>query len=128
MIKTLSLIGATIAMGAASFAVPTAAAEAQSYQRYERGDRYYAPRRYQNYDRYQRSYRYQPRYNRYAYRGERCDSGTGGTIVGAIAGGLLGHEVVGRRGDRTAGTIIGGAVGALAGNAIDRSGNPRYCR
>ena len=43
-----------------------------------------------------------------------------GTIIGAIAGGLLGHEVAGRRGDRTTGTIIGGAVGAVAGRAIDK--------
>ncbi|VAV96601.1 hypothetical protein MNBD_ALPHA04-174, partial [hydrothermal vent metagenome] len=43
----------------------------------------------------------------------------GGTIIGAIAGGLLGNEVA-RRGDKTVGTIIGGAAGALAGRAIDR--------
>src|SRR3546814_17906693 len=54
------------------------------------------------------------------YRGYRCDSGTGGTILGAIAGGLLGNEVVGRYGDRTAGALVGAGVGALAGRAIDR--------
>lgn len=59
------------------------------------------------------------------YRGYRCDKGTGGTIIGAIAGGLLGHEVVGRRGDRTAGVIVGAGVGALAGRAIDRSSGRR---
>jgi len=55
----------------------------------------------------------------------RCrDKGTGGTIIGAIAGGLLGHEVgEGRynRGDGTAGAIVGAGVGALAGRAIDRN-------
>jgi hypothetical protein len=49
----------------------------------------------------------------------RCHGGTSGTIIGAIAGGLLGNAVAGY-GDRTAGTIIGGGVGALAGNAIGR--------
>lgn len=49
----------------------------------------------------------------------RCHDGTGGAIIGAIAGGLLGNAVAGY-GDRTAGTIIGGGVGALAGNAIGR--------
>lgn len=58
-------------------------------------------------------------------RGYRCDKGTGGTIVGAIAGGLLGREVTGRYGDRTMGTIIGAGVGAVAGRAIDRSGGNR---
>jgi hypothetical protein len=59
------------------------------------------------------------------YRGGRCrDKGTGGTIIGAIAGGLLGNEIgQGRynRGDGTAGAIVGAGVGALAGRAIDRN-------
>ena len=46
-------------------------------------------------------------------------SGTGGLVVGALAGSLLGREVSPR--DRTAGAIIGGGVGALAGRALDRS-------
>jgi hypothetical protein len=54
----------------------------------------------------------------YYDRHHRCD-GTGGAIIGAIAGGLLGNAVAGY-GDRTAGTIIGGGAGALAGNAIGR--------
>ena len=49
----------------------------------------------------------------------RCDRGTGGTIIGAIAGGLLGNAVVGR-GDRAIGTIAGAGAGALAGRAVDR--------
>jgi hypothetical protein len=49
----------------------------------------------------------------------RCDRGTDGTILGAIAGGLLGNGVA-RRGDRTTGAIVGAGVGALAGRAIDR--------
>jgi len=49
-----------------------------------------------------------------------CDRGTGGTILGAIAGGLLGNAAVGRRGNATVGTLAGAGIGALAGNAIDR--------
>jgi len=52
-------------------------------------------------------------------RSYRCDKGNGGTVIGAIAGGLLGNEVAGR-GDRTMGTVIGAGVGAVAGRAIDR--------
>ncbi len=90
----------------------------------DRNDNYYESRgdyrksRYDRYNRYDRGDR--------GYRGERCDKGTGGTIIGAIAGGLLGNEIVGRRGDKTAGLIIGAGVGALAGRAIDRS-NSRRC-
>lgn len=51
----------------------------------------------------------------------RCrDEGTGGAVVGAIAGGLLGNQVA-RRGDKTLGTIIGGVGGALIGREIDRA-------
>ena len=86
--------------------------------RYGRDDRRYDRSDYRGYDR--RDYRS----DRRAYRGDRrnyrqCDNGTGGTVIGAIAGGLAGHEIAGR-GDRTVGTIIGGAVGALAGRAIDK--------
>ena len=87
--------------------------------RYGRDDRRYDRRDYRRDNR--RDYRS----NRNYYRGDRrnyrqCDKGTGGTIIGAIAGGLAGHEIAGR-GDRTVGTIIGGAAGALAGRAIDRN-------
>ncbi len=60
------------------------------------------------------------RHDRYYGHGHRCkrDNGTGGLVIGAIAGGLLGHEVAR---DKTAGTIVGGGVGAIAGRAIDRS-------
>jgi hypothetical protein len=53
-------------------------------------------------------------------RGYRCDKGTGGTVIGAVVGGLAGREVA-RRGNKTEGAIIGAAVGALAGRAIDKS-------
>ena len=57
--------------------------------------------------------------DRRGYDRHRCRNGAGGTILGAIAGGLLGNAVSGY-GDRTAGTIIGGGAGALAGSAIAR--------
>jgi uncharacterized protein YcfJ len=47
-------------------------------------------------------------------------------VIGAVGGGLLGREVVGRRGDRTAGTIVGAGAGALAGRALQKAGN--HCR
>jgi uncharacterized protein YcfJ len=47
-------------------------------------------------------------------------------VIGAVVGGLLGREVVGRRGDRTAGTIVGAGAGALAGRALQKAGN--HCR
>ena len=93
-------------------------------------DRYEDGYRYSNYDRndyrndrrdYRRDRQYQN--NNYQYRNnyQRCNnSGTGGTIIGAVAGGLLGNQVA-RRGNRTEGSIIGAAVGALAGRAIDKS-------
>ena len=87
---------------------------------YSRGDRYD-----DRYDRreYRRGDRYYQNNNRNNYNYQRCNnSGTGGTIIGAVAGGLLGDQVA-RRGSRTEGTIIGAAVGALAGRAIDKSGN-----
>lgn len=125
MFKTISLGAAALAMGATAL-IPTAA-EAQRWHghRYERayGDAYA--------DGYNRGPRYdQRRYydrGRYNHRDRRCSSGTTGTIVGAIAGGLLGRAID-TRGDRTLGTVLGGAGGALAGHAIEKSDNPRYCR
>lgn len=126
MIKQLSMIGAAIAMTAGTL-IPAAPAAAQRYygDRYDNGGNgyYRGDRGYRNDRGYYRGNRYQ---DRRGYRGYRCrDSGTGGTIIGAIAGGLLGHEVVGRRGDKTAGTIVGAGVGALAGRAIDRNDGRR---
>ena len=122
MFKKLSLIGAALAMTGTAI-IPATQASAQGRYEYRDGRGY--DRGYnRGYDR--RSYRGQDR--RY-YRGrnnQRCDS-SAGTIVGAIAGGLLGNSVAGR-GDRTMGTVVGGAVGALAGREIDRSGQPRHCR
>ena len=73
---------------------------------------------------YGAGYGYQQRGRYRQDYGYRCGNSNTGTIVGAIAGGLIGNSVAGR-GDRTLGMILGGGVGALAGSAIDR--NNRRC-
>jgi hypothetical protein len=134
MLKTLSLVGAALAMTAGAV-VPLAPAQAQRYgydQSYRDG---YNRDGYNGYDRSYRGNDRSYRGNDRSYRGydrryrarQKCNDGDGGTIVGAIAGGLLGNTVAGR-GDRTLGTILGAGVGALAGRAIDRSDRPGYCR
>ena len=110
MLKTLSLAGAALAMTASAL-VPVRAASAQrgyygGYDRVYRGDRgYYRDRGY----------------------ARRCNDGTTGTVLGAIAGGLLGRTID-TRGDRTLGTVLGAGAGALAGRAVERSDRPGYCR
>ena len=145
MLKTLSIAAGTLAMGITSFA--PMAAQAQGYGRGydDRGySRAYNDDRYRDHDRaYVRAERdgwnqgpayYEtdrPRHYRnardYRYTDRRCQNGTTGTLVGAIAGGLLGR-VIDRRGDRTLGTVLGAGAGALAGNAVERSNNAGYCR
>ncbi|SEN44303.1 Glycine zipper 2TM domain-containing protein [Sphingomonas gellani] len=127
MFKKLVLVGSALAMGASTL-VAAAPADAQRYRGgyYDRG---YNDRGYAYDEAYRDGYNHRPRYyrgDRGRYRGRGCDN-TGGTIVGAIAGGLLGRTID-RRGDRTLGTVLGAGAGALAGNAIDRSDNPSYCR
>ena len=118
MTKLKNSIGALVlaATAVTGFTATPAMARGDRYDDgyYSRGDRY---------DRYddRREYRRERRYYRDDYRNQRCrNSGTGGTIIGAVAGGLLGNEVA-RRGNKTEGSIIGAAVGALAGRAIDKS-------
>ncbi|HYD12507.1 MAG TPA: glycine zipper 2TM domain-containing protein [Allosphingosinicella sp.] len=122
MIKKLAL--STAVAVSALAAVPTAAQAQSRYGYYDARHNGYQT----HYPRYDRRYQSQRYYNqRYGrYYGYRCrrDNGSTGTIIGAIAGGLLGREIAGR-GDRTVGTIIGGAAGALLGREIDRSGNCR---
>ncbi|WP_242775203.1 glycine zipper 2TM domain-containing protein [Sphingopyxis sp. YF1] len=122
---TLS-IAALMSTATLGLATPAAAQNGYYYRdgyssydaRYGRDDRRYDRRDYRNYDR--RDYRRDRRYDNRRYNNRyRCDNGTGGTVIGAIAGGLAGHEIAGR-GDKTVGTIIGGAVGAIAGRAIDK--------
>ena len=129
MFKRIAL---STAIAVSALTAMPAAAEAQSRYGY---DNRYDNGYYNQGQRYDRRYdrRYNQRYanqryqnQRYGnYYGQRCSNGSTGTIIGAIAGGLLGREIAGR-GDRTVGAIIGGAAGALAGREIDRSG--RNCR
>lgn len=106
MFKKLTIAGAAFAMTATAL-VPATPAAAQS--------RHYSSREYRG-----ESYRH--------YRArQKCNDGDGGTIIGAVAGGLLGRSIAGG-GDRTLGTILGGVGGAVAGRAIDRSDRPAYCR
>jgi len=111
---TLSAAAAAVAITA----MPAAADARHRDYRYEQGygDPYY---RNQNYNDgyYGRSNAYYG--NRY-YNGRRC-SGTTGTVIGGVAGALLGRGIT-RDGyhSGTTGTILGGAIGALAGRAIDK--------
>jgi hypothetical protein len=52
------------------------------------------------------------------YYCKRRDGSTG-TIVGGVAGGVLGN-IIAPGGSKTLGTIIGAAGGAVAGRAIDK--------
>jgi len=136
MFKKLMLATTTMAIAVSGLAATPASA--QRY--YDRGDGYAYDRAYSDgYNRddgYRRGYRddrrgyYDNGYNDRRYYNNtrnRCRSGDSGTIIGAIAGGLLGNVVAGR-GDRTLGTVLGAGGGALAGRAIDRDGQPRRCR
>ena len=124
MFRKLSLAGAVLAMSATAL-IPATPAAAQRYDNQYRGDRHDRgyDQGYRDYRGDRRAYRGNDR----RYRDNRCDNGAGGTIIGAIAGGLLGNSVAGR-GDRALGTVLGAGAGALAGRAIDRSDDPRRCR
>lgn len=86
-----------------------------------RYDRHHSRRGYGN-----RNYSYNNRYYRgQAYGQTYCHqrSGTTGTIVGAVGGGLLGNVIA--RG--TAGTLIGAGAGALLGRNVERHGMGEKC-
>ena len=52
---------------------------------------------------------------------QRNNRTTGGAVIGAITGAVLGSQVA-ARGHRTDGSVLGGVVGAVAGAAIGRGG------
>ena len=118
MFRKLSVAAAALAMTAGAI-VPATAADAQRYR-----DRYYRSYDNRGYDRDYRDYR---RYNNNYRARQQCRDGDGGTIVGAIAGGLLGRTID-TPGDRLLGTVLGAGAGSLVGRAIDRSDRPGYCR
>jgi surface antigen len=71
-------------------------------------------------DRYRSdTYRFQTSYQRGAYYyGNDCqDNAATGTIIGAVAGGLVGNQF-GHGGGRTAATVGGVILGGMAGNSI----------
>ena len=140
MMKTLTLAATAIAMTASGLAATPAAAQRyydqsqsrayeQAYQDgYNRQDYRDDRRDYRDYrddGRYDQQRRYQDR-RYYSQSRNRCDSSRG-TIIGAIAGGLLGNVIAGR-GDRTLGTVLGAGGGALAGRAIQKDGQRYDCR
>jgi hypothetical protein len=122
-VLTLAAIGAAIAAAALSIAPAQAEYYGGGYQQVgHNGDRGWQGERGSRggQDYYGGHYRHGGRGNYGNQRNRyRCDRGTGGTIIGAIAGGLLGNSIAGY-GDRTAGAVIGAGAGALAGRAIDR--------
>ena len=107
---TLAVAAATMAIPA-TFAVPTAPAEAQRY--YSQNGNYNGPT-------------WRGRDGRYYCR---RPNGTTGLIVGGAAGALAGRAIDGGR-DRTTGTVLGAAVGALLGRHVQRNvvSSRRYCR
>ena len=119
---TLRLAGA--ALIAASLLAPTAAsAQAYPIAYYDGGHDHDRPRDRDGYARQvedrDRDDQPPPRRGDYRQR-EQCNHGSAGTILGAIAGGLLGNAAVGRHGNRTAGTLAGAGAGALVGRSADR--------
>ena len=106
------------AAAAASLVAIPGAASAQYYPGYGYGGGY------------NNGYDYNRGYNGQTYYGNRC-SGTTGTVIGGVAGAVVGSKIAGGRrsydyygnrrgGSGTTGAIIGGAVGALLGRKIDK--------
>lgn len=71
--------------------------------------------------RHHHHYRHSYQYSRSTYASDcearRHRNARTGTVVGALAGGLLGNQVAGH-GSRTAGTLIGAGAGAVVGHHI----------
>lgn len=85
------------------------------------------------YDEDQRRYAAANAYTGPTWRGNdgqtycRKKDGTVGTIIGGVAGALLGRAIDGGR--RSAvGTLLGGGAGALAGRSIEQNSVPAECR
>lgn len=51
------------------------------------------------------------------------NSGTAGTVIGGVAGAVLGNQI-GSGGGRAAATVLGALGGAVVGNRVDRGRNP----
>lgn len=95
-----------LALGLVAFAMPAALvlpSNAQAKRYHHKSNHHYAPKEWRGRDG-----------RRYC----RKTDGTVGTVVGGVAGALLGRTID-THGDRTTGTVLGAAGGALAGHAID---------
>lgn len=55
--------------------------------------------------------------------GAPANQGTAGTIIGGVAGAVIGNQI-GSGGGRAAATVLGALGGAVVGNRVDRSRNP----
>ncbi|WP_254514986.1 glycine zipper 2TM domain-containing protein [Novosphingobium sp. G106] len=124
------LAGAAPAVAAPMFdtAAPSSVSGAADQVAHQYRDRGYRE------DRGYRNYNGNRGYNGASWRGRdgryycRRNDGTTGLLIGGAAGGLIGHSIAGRGGDRTLGTILGVAGGALLGREVDRSGSRGSCR
>ena len=114
-----------VAIAASLLAVFTAAADA-AYDRY--GNYYEPSREYRasDFDRRDREYFaatreecFNTRTGRYENRPETSNRIGGGAVVGAIAGGVLGHQVGSGRGNDAA-TVGGALLGGLLGHKVEK--------
>lgn len=55
--------------------------------------------------------------------GAPANQGTAGTIIGGVAGAVIGNQI-GSGGGRAAATVLGALGGAVVGNRVDRGRNP----
>ncbi|MES2444099.1 MAG: glycine zipper 2TM domain-containing protein [Pseudomonadota bacterium] len=127
-----TLIAAAMGMSVLATGLAATPASAQRAHGYVQQDSYYEDDGYQRDYRDQRGYErgYQRDYRDDGYRGQprhyrsnqRCRSGSTGTILGAVAGALLGGEIGRGNGYRRSGTgtVVGAGAGALIGREIDR--------
>jgi hypothetical protein len=68
----------------------------------------------------------QPHRHRVLVCGSSRHARNTGTVVGAVAGGLLGNAVS-HGGGKTGGTLIGAGVGAVAGHEIAKRNGRSHC-
>jgi hypothetical protein len=109
MRKLILTLGLVAVAAPTALVLPATSADAQHYRHHHRGKHHYKYKEWRGRD--GRMYC-------------RKTDGTVGTIVGGVAGALLGRSVD-THGDRTTGTVLGAAGGALVGHSLD---SHRECR
>jgi YmgG-like glycine-zipper protein len=123
-----TFIAAAMGMSVLATGIAATPASAQRAHGYVQQDGYYGQGYEGGYRDYDRGYRDDGYRGGNHYRGDRgdrrCRSGSTGTILGAVAGALLGGEIGRGNGYRRSGTgtIVGAGAGALVGREIDRDG------